>query len=305
VLNLDPASELFLADLGRIQQRIAEASRQVSSGKRIAAPSDAPDQIDSLLQLRAARQRNTQIQSNLVLAGADADAAGNALASSIKLMDRALVLAAQGANFTQTTAVRQSLAEEVQSLQEQMVAFSLTTVPGRYIFSGDDSGTPPYSFDLASPNAVVQLTSAGATTRLEDPAGGSIAATRSAQEIFDNRNADGTDAADNVFAALNNLRLALLSDDPAAVSAAIEPIKRASIHLNSMEAFYGSVQSRVSDAVYFANSYDIRLQTEIADKEDADIAAAALELANGKNQLDAALQMRAALPRSSLFDFLG
>ena len=68
VTNLDPASELFLSNVNRIQQRLAEANRQVASGKRIIQPSDAPDQIDALLQLRADRQRNTQIRSNLGLA---------------------------------------------------------------------------------------------------------------------------------------------------------------------------------------------------------------------------------------------
>src|ERR1035437_9202849 len=130
ISNLDPASELFLADIGRIQQRLSDANSQVSSGKKITAASDAPDQISALLQLRANRQRNTQIQSNLNLAKTEADSADNALSSAIKLMDRALVLGDQGANSTSDATSRQSLAQEVQSLQEQMVAFSQTTVQG-------------------------------------------------------------------------------------------------------------------------------------------------------------------------------
>ena len=63
--NLDPSSELFLADLNRIQRRMATANRQVSSGKRITVASDAPDEIGSLLQLRADQERNAQIQYNL------------------------------------------------------------------------------------------------------------------------------------------------------------------------------------------------------------------------------------------------
>ena len=47
------------------------------------------------------------------------------------------MLAAQGATFTLDATGRQSLAGEVQSLLEQMVAISRTTVQGRYIFGGD------------------------------------------------------------------------------------------------------------------------------------------------------------------------
>src|SRR3954454_22936336 len=98
VSNLDPAAELFLSNVNRIQQRLTEANRQVASGKRIAQPSDAPDQIDSLLQLRADRQRNTQIRANLGIALTDAKGADDALSSAIRLMDRARVLVAQGAS---------------------------------------------------------------------------------------------------------------------------------------------------------------------------------------------------------------
>ncbi len=69
ISNLDGPAQVFLADVGRIQQSLADANQQVSSGKKIKVPSDAPDQIAPLLQLRADLQHNTQIQSNLVLAG--------------------------------------------------------------------------------------------------------------------------------------------------------------------------------------------------------------------------------------------
>ena len=83
ISNLDPASELFLSNVNRIQERLAEASRQVTSGKKIAQPSDAPDQIDAVLQLRADRQRNSQIRSNLALAVTEAANTANAIVKLI------------------------------------------------------------------------------------------------------------------------------------------------------------------------------------------------------------------------------
>src|ERR1017187_4287354 len=100
--TLSPSSALFLANVNQIEQRIAQANQQISSGKKINVASDSPDQIDSLLQLRADLQRNTQIQSNLTLATADASGADNALSSAVALMDQAIQLGTQGANATQT-----------------------------------------------------------------------------------------------------------------------------------------------------------------------------------------------------------
>jgi len=306
VTNLDPASEIFLANVNRIQQRLADANRQVASGKRIVQASDAPDQIDGLLQLRADRQRNTQIRSNLGLALTDVQSADGALTSAIKLMDRAHVLATQGANTVLDTNGRRSLADETQSLLDQMIACSRTAVQGRYIFSGDRDDAPSYEADSTSATGVAQLLSTAATRRIEDPAGGSFAAAQTAQEIFDTRNpADGTPAADNVFAALSGLRTALLNDDPTAVAQSASSLGAASTRLNSAQAFYGTVQNRIQAATAFADRYDIDLHTQLGQKEDADVVAAALELSQGNTQLQAAFQMRASIPNRSLFEFIG
>ena len=156
--------------------------------------SDAPGEVDTILQLRTDEARNTQIQENLSVAKADADAADGALTSATKLMDRARVLAAQGATFTLDATGRQSIAGEVQSLLEQMVAISRTTVQGRYIFGGDQDSTPPYDVDLTAANGVSRLTNSPATRRVEDSAGGSFAVSQKRQQIFDTRtDADPTD----------------------------------------------------------------------------------------------------------------
>jgi len=305
ITNLDPVSQMFLANVDRIQQQIADANRQVSSGLKISTPSDDPDQIGSLLQLRAAQAHNTQIQSNLTLANADATGADNALSAAIKLMDTALTLAGQGTQVSATAASRQDQAQQVEALQEQMVNASQTSVQGRYIFGGDQDGTAPYSFDITSTNnAVVQNTTAAATAQVEDPAGGSFSAAKTAQEIFDARNADGTPATNNVFAALNNLRIALSNNDPTAIGNAIAPLEQASTQLNAMESFYGSTEDRIQAATDFASSNDVQLKTQISQKEDADVAAEAMALTQDTTQLQAAFEMRAKIPATSLFNYL-
>lgn len=317
ISNLDPAAEMFLAAASQMQQKLQAANNQISSGKKITAASDAPDQIGALLQLRANQSHNTQIQANLVLAGSNADAADSALSSAIQLMDNALTLASEGTNPTMDATSRQGLASQVQALQQQMVNLSQTAVQGKYIFSGDQEGSPAYALDLTPPapnpdgtipptNGTDQLlTTQNATRLVEDPAGGSFPAGLSAQTIFDDRNADGTFAADNVFNALNNLRLALLANDPTQVANTIPNLKAASDHLNAMEGFYGTVQARIQNATAFAGQYDTQLKTQIGSIEDADVTSAALELTQANTQLQAAFQVQAKMPRTSLFDYMG
>jgi flagellar hook-associated protein 3 FlgL len=313
--NLNPSNALFLANLDRIEQRLADANAQVSSGKKIRVASDAPDEIASLLQLRADQQRNAQIQANLVLAQADAQGADSALTGAISLLDRATSLAAQAATGTQTAASRASIAPEVQSLLEQMVALSQTQVQGRYIFSGDRDSSRSYQVMLAAADGsgVTALNSAMSTRQIEDPAGGSFAASKTAQEIFgpstqaldEDGNPITVPASDNSFAALNGLRVALLKNDTAGIKTAIDGIKRASLRLNSMQSFYGTVEDRVRTASDFAMAYDSRLRQQIGEKEDADIPTAALQLTQANTELQAALTMQGKMPNSTLFSYLG
>ena len=305
ISNLNPAGEVFMANIDRMQRRIDEASRQASSGLRVNSASDAPDQVDAILQIRTNTVRNTQIQANVALAKTDADSADGALNAATKLLDRARTLGAQGANFTLDAAGRESIANEVQSLLEQMVSISRTSVQGRYIFSGDDENTPPYQVDLTSATGVQSLTTAAATRRLEDPAGGTFPVSKTATEIFDARNPDDTPSQGNVFAALNNLRTALLSNSASGIDSAMVDIQNASDHLNLSQGFYGSVLNRLDDAAGYGQSYDLQLKTQLSQKVDADITAAALTLTQGNTQLQAAFQMQARMPHSSLFDFLG
>ena len=52
-------------------------------------------------------------------------------------------------------------------------------------------------------------------------------------------------------------------------------------------------------------NYNVQIKTELSQKEDADATAAARAITQGNTQLQAALQMQAKMPRTTLFDFMG
>ena len=316
ISNISPTSELFVANLSRIQQQVTEANAQISTGRKVNVPSDGPDKVQQLLQLRTDQARNQQITANLTLAKTDAQSADSALAGAATLLDTAVQLATQGANETQTADTRAAIAQQVESVLNQMVSYSQTQVNGRYIFSGDQDVSPTYQINLSAANGapdelgaangVNELSAAAATRQIENPAGGSFVVAKTAHEIFNDTNStDGTPAADNVFAALNGLRTALLGNDPRGVANAVDSLKLASNHINNMAAFYGSVENRIQDAATFADSYGTQLDTQVSDIQDTDPAAAALALTQATTQLQAAMTMQGHMPHSTLFDFLG
>ncbi|MGP8246775.1 MAG: hypothetical protein ACLQVN_19930 [Bryobacteraceae bacterium] len=303
--TLNAQAQLFVANLERTQQNMDDATAELSSGLQVTQASDAPDQVDLLLQLRANLQQNTQIQSNLTLAQTDASTADSTLNAAASLMDTAMQLATEGANATQTAESRASMAVQAQSLLSEMVAYSQTQVAGRYIFSGDDDQSQTYQMDLTAPTGVDQLSNAPATKQIQNPAGGSFPGYLTAQQIFDDQNTDGTPATDNVFAALYSLYTSLTNNDQAGCANAVDQLQAAADHLGDMDAFYGNVENQITQASTFANSYATQLQTQIGNIQDANIPAVATQLTQDQVQEEAALQSQAQLPTKSLFDYLG
>lgn len=316
ISNLSPQSQNFLAAIDRIQQSVAQATQQISSGLRVNVASDAPDVISQLLQLRSNLQRNTQIATNLGMAKTDGDVAEGTLSSATQLLDKALALAAQGATGTMSASDRQTLAGEVQAVEAQMLGYSQAQAGGRYLFSGDQQTQPTYQLDLSNANVppngnltgtgdgVDRLITPSNTRVVENPAGGTFPVSMTAQQIFDNRNPDGSMASDNVFHAIDSLRMALSNNNQAAITAATVSLRAASDHLNQALAFYGNTQNRIQDATGFVSSYDVQLKTQISQVEDADVTAASLELTQGTTHIQAAFQMQARIPHTTLFDFL-
>ena len=304
IRNLDPSAERFLLDLTRIQEAIGRAGQMISSGLRVTAPSDAPDEISNILQLYADIERNSQVRANLERVGSETGTAESSLDAAVRLVERARVLASQGVNTIQTAETRRILGGEVQALLEQLVNASNTMVQNRYIFSGDQDQAPSYQLNLANPNGVDRLVVTSATREIQHPSGTSFTVAKTAEEIFDHRNADDSLATDNVFAAVNGLRVALENNDQAGIDTSLVAIRSAADHLNGQLSFYGTVESKITEAIDFSSRLEAGLKVELSNRRDADITEAILELERGRTHEEAAYSARSRMPETSLFDFL-
>ena len=132
------------------------------------------------------------------------------------------------------------------------------------------------------------------------PTGPTFPLARTAQQIF-----DAAAPADNIFGTLLTLRQALLDNDETAIFNALDALRQPSGYLNSQLGFYGTTQNRIAEATQFGGNLAVQLQGQISGIEDADLTEAILELNQGQTQLQAALNSRAQLPRTTLFDYLG
>ena len=300
IRRLDAATETFLTDLAEISRRVEKAQRELGTGRRVNRPSDAPDEISRLLQVRSELAQTEQIRSNLGRIKTEVDTAEQSLQAAVRVLERAAVLGAQGVNGTTTAEQRRMIAEEVETLLTQMVGLARARVEARYIFSGDADGQTPFTIDLSLDDPVSDYLGGPASRQIQHPGGTTFSVARTGEEIFDNPDPDK-----NVFQAINNLRLALRDNDEAAIGAALEQIESAAAHLNEQLAYYGAVQNQVAEGLDFAYKHELRLKTRISAIEDADLAEAILELNQATYQREIALASKPRTQRISLFDYLG
>ena len=299
----DPMGEGFLANLASLQRRLTNVSSQVSSGLRVSKPSDAPEDVVDIVRLRSEIAQATQTTQNLGQVKTQAEAADNALQSAIQLVEKAITDASEAAGTTGESS-RPALATAVEAIQQQLVDISRTSDQGAYIFSGDDDQTPVYQYDSTATNGVVQLQNPTATRLAMGPTGGTFAVSKSAQEIFDARNADGTEATGNMFAAVNDLRVALQNDDSAGIGTALTKLRQADDYLNQQSAFYGTVEDRITTQLSLADKYNTLWTTELSEKRDTDTVSAAVQLTQLETQQSAAYSAQSNVPHTSLFNYL-
>jgi flagellar hook-associated protein 3 FlgL len=302
--TLDPMRSQFLNDLASLQNRMTQTQAQLTSGIRISQASDDPAAVGDVLQLQSDVGRATQVTTNLNNVKSAVDTASGVVQDAVSLLDQARSLAAQASSSTLTAAQRTGMASQAEQILNTLVDDSRATFDGQYIFSGDSSSQAAYQVDLANPNGVDRLVTAPASTLIQDSTGVTFAVAKTAQDLFDHRNPDDSLATDNVFAAVNSLRVALLNNDQAGTVAAAASIQTSQDYLNQQGAFYGAVQNRITNALDVAQKFQLQSQTALSNERDTDVAAAATELTQEQLSEQAAMQAQASMPRNSLFDVL-
>lgn len=304
IQGLSNVTEQFLANLQTLTQETNTTQEQISSGRTINQPSDNPSELGDILELESELGQVNQTSTNLSNVTSEVNTAESALQSATQVLDQVTSLGEQGASSTTSPTELTGLSQQVEQALSELVSLSQTQYDGQYVFSGDDTSQPSYQLDLSSATGVDQLTTAPSTRLIQDASGVTFAVSQTAQQIFDDQNPDGSPATDNVFAAVNNLRLALANNDQTGVQNALSSLQLAQNHLSESLQFYGGVQDQLSNATDVAQKFQLQYQTALSNQTATNMATAAVSLTQEQTSMQASLQAEASLPKTTLFDLL-
>jgi len=296
----------FLNGLANLQQQETQTQIELSSGYQINDAADSPSQTPELIQLGSTLAAVQDYQTNLSNVQTEATAADDALGSGITLLQNAVSLATQGAGSTATAAANQTLATQVQSIQQQLVAIANTTVAGRAIFGGDQGQSPPYQYDATSATGVDGLTADTSSRVIVNTQGETVYQPLTAQQIFDPVDAAGAPTADNTFAALSSLETALKANNHSGVADALTSLQTASTYVGQQQAYYGASEQRLTNEQTAAANQVTALQAQIGGIRDTNVAQAATDLTQESADQSAAVGAESEISQQkTLFDYLG
>lgn len=282
-----------IADIESAASRVATLQEQISSGKRITAPSDDPSGTVTALQLRGSLARNTQYASNSSDAIAWLNSADGTYSQIVAALQSARTLVVQGLNTGTADATSNgAIAHQLDGLRSTLLSLANTQYDGRPIFGGTTAGGAAYD---TSGNYVGDT---GSVTRAIAP-GTTVTVGASGPAVFGD-DAGGT----SVFTLLQNLSSALTSTPSTLSSSALTQIDAAISRVSAVQAAGGAVTQQVQDAQQTQTTIGTALQTRLADIEQVDVADAAVRLASANLSYQAALQTTANVGQLSLLDFL-
>ena len=286
----------LLADLNASTTRLADAQRQISSGKRIGKPSDDPLATGSALRLRTELDGIASDQRSVSDAQGWLDTTEAALSTITDTVQRARELALQGVNGTLGQSDRNKIADEIEQLIETTKSAANATYGGRYVLSGTKTDTPAY---VAGAVDTWQGDPGGQIFR-QLGAGISISVNVRADDVLGNGGADG-----KLLSTMRSLVTNLRSGNVAAVQTSnISALSSNLEDVTSARGVVGALTNRVESASARLDQAEVASTSLLSQAEDTDIAKALIDLTTQQSVYQAALRSGQSLVQPSLLDFL-
>ena len=288
-ITSDMSQRHVLSDLRRVQERLATAQSQVSSGKRIEKPSDDPLGAERAMRLNDQLESTGAYRTAVDESRSWLDATDSALGSLSDIVQHVRELTLQAANGSTSDAGRQAIKAQIDQLTEEAKTTLNSAYDGRYIFSGTATDTAPYSTATgdayqgdASP--VVRQIGPGVSVQV---------------------NVTGDDVLAGLLPTLRTLSAHLAANDTASLSTTdLQAIDAGFDNLTAKRGQVGAITNRVDAAGTRLDDTTDITTAFLSKTQDADLPPALTDLSAQQTALQAALRGGAALIQQSLMDFL-
>ncbi|MEK5257186.1 flagellar hook-associated protein FlgL [Paenibacillus sp. FSL F4-0125] len=292
----------LLLNLNRNARTMNDTQLQLSSGRKINKPSDDPVGITYSLRYRAELSSNEQYTKNVDSALSWLDYNDTVLGQAGDVVQKIRELTVKAATGTNPQSALDSINEEVMQLKEQIVDIGNSTLNGKYIFNGEQYNTKPYDFTKGA-DGTYDVSKAITTDsgQIQFIVGEDVRMpiSTTGNDVFGN-----TGDADNLFAIINQLSVALKSGDSKGISAQLGLIDTRVEKILTARSEIGAKTNRVELMQDRLSDLNINLTDLQAKTEDADYEGLIMNSKIQENIYNASLSVGAKIISTTLVDFI-
>ncbi len=309
--------------LNRSRLRMNELQRQNSTMKRVNTPSDDPVGNVKLMSIRNESLDNSQFEKNANLAKTFLNYTDSSLEEVTNLLVRAKELAlGQASSAANGPESRMMVAEEIRNIMSEVSAIANRRLGERFIFGGFRTSTPPFEGDgkYTGDNGLItvevqkdvfvgmnlpgdEIFLGVKKNKIPQRAPGSEGEVGASPEMA-MQVADPSSSDQNIFRALDALRVGLMTNDVDLIRSTLEPLDKIRDRVITMRAQVGARTAGIDTAIANMgkkNVFNAELQSNI---EDSDIIQVVSDMAREETVLRASLQASNKLIQPTLLEFL-
>jgi len=289
-----------VASLDQTSASEQQLTNEISSGTRVNSLGDDPVAVGENVLLSSQLNLDdsfSQTESSTVGALQVTD---STLGSVVSQLTQALTLATEGNNGTLNANDLQSISTQIAGIRDEVLSLANTTYMNRYIFSGSQGGTAPYTLNSAVTPNTATYNGDAVTSYITTPGGQKIQSNVPGNQIF-------SDPTNDVLQMLNNL-VADFSTGTASASAISDTTA-----LNSALNYVGQQRVVIDNSItqlQAAQSYTQTQGTQITSAQtnlmQADVAQVSTQLSTAETQQAALTQVVNILEKNNgdLFSLL-
>ena len=308
-------SNIFVRNLQKQTEAMLQRQEQLASQKRINRPSDDPAGMARVLDGRSSLAAIDQYVENIKQGKSRLEITEATLEQVDDLVQQAGDLARANSGEEITAEQREFAAENIKEIYDHIMQLANSKFGGRYMFSGYQTGTAPFTRD-ADPNISTDdytATYHDAPPATPDPPNTGSFQIPIADNIKVSVDADGRnyfgDGASGLFFELQKLINGLESSDLAAGTAQIretvDPLEAAHVQIMNKRSEGAPKQYRLEASEQYWANFKSKVQEAMGRDEDADITRVAVELNNIKTAYETSMAAAAKIIQRGLVDFLG
>jgi len=294
--------------VGNLAQRIADNAerlyrlqQQISSGKRMLAPSDDPTAASRAAQMRSSLAQIAQYADNVELGSQKLKTVDGLLGDLGTALRSARDIALQGANGALSADSRSGLAEELDDLIRRVMEIGNAESGGYHVFAGFNALTVPFATTGGTPP--VSYGGDSGQQMIEIGRNASICVNLAGDEVF-NMGGASDPALDDVFTTLTQLRDEILAGDSAAISQRVTDIDAHLSRTLVLRAEVGGKLQQLDLVATRLQGVELAVQDALSKTEDVDLAQAAVELQMQQNIYQATAMIAAQVSALQLVNFL-